>query len=359
MSRASLAGTWLSFRVGQRLCGLPMASIEQICPLPWVAPTVAAAAHVVGVVNAAGRTTAVIDTARRLQLSPRIAQPDHALLILSPLLGAIPSALWVDAVESLVELKDCDIEPAPRYAAVLLGSPSGDGSADLVAPDFHQARDRRELAVLFQSIAGQCRSGTEWCYLLDAERLVDGPWSSEAGDPWLFAFDPLPAAARELLMQRAAALAERPSEAVQTTPWVAFRVAAEFFAVPLLQLLEALPCPPLYPLADPLPAARSLANYRGEPLLVAELRRMVGVEPLVGGRHGAAQGSLLVVQDGAEKLGLWVDEVLEVLDLKTREVRAVTAIPWICGVLALEGRTIGLIDVDALRADPGLGAAAA
>lgn len=339
MSRPPQVRTWLSFRVGRRLVAVPVASIRQICPLAWVAPTVGAPAHVVGLLSAAGRTTTVVDAARLLRLPPRVAQLGHALLILAEDIGPQPSALWVDTVCDIVELQGGDLEPSATYAPPLAQSPGG------------PADDEADFGLLSQSLLGQIRIGHEWCHLLDAELLLSGPWREGPDDAWLSAFAELPAEHREILMARAGNLAEVPAATAKTAPWVAFGVAGEQFALPLMQLLEALACPTLYPVADPLPAARNLANYRGEPLLVAELRRMVGAEPLAAPQ----QGSLMVVRDGDEKLGLLVDEVLQVLEIDPSDARDVAAVPWICGVASVEGGTIGLVDLRALLSDAKLG----
>lgn len=348
MTQPPISGNWLTFRVGSRLLALPFASVLQACPLAWVAPTVAAPAHVIGLLCCAGQTIAVIDTARRLQLPPRTARLDHALLLLAPQFGPQPSALWVDAVEGVLELRPSDLEAAAPYPAPMPPDPTAD-SAEILS----RAADLPDLGLLSGSLIGQVRCGDEWCHLLDAEFFLNGPWRASVGDAWQFAFGDLPLDQRTLLQLRATQLAEVAAAEVVTAPWVTFRVAAEQFALPLMQLVEALACPSLYPLADPLPAARHLANYRGEPLLVAEFRRILGAEP----QAVLQKGSLMVVADGDERLGLLVDEVLEVLQVDERAVSSAGALPWIRGVLQVQDATVGLVDLASLLSDPGLGTA--
>lgn len=351
MIHPAIAGNWLTFRVGARLMALPFASVQQAFPLAWVAPTVAAPAHVIGLLCCAGQTVAVVDAAQRLQLPLRVARLDHALLLLAPQFGPQPSALWVDSVDGVLELRDGDLEAAAHY---LPPSPPAPVSQDQPIPPGQfagQAPEFTDHKLLTESLLGQVRCGQEWCHLLDAELFLSGPWRVGLGDAWHMAFGELPMDQRDLLVGRAAKLAEVAAAEVAAAPWVTFRVAAEQFALPLLQLVEALACPELYPLADPLPAARNLANYRGEPLLVAEFRRILGAEP----QAVPQKGSLMVVQDGEERLGLLVDEVLEVLEVDDRAVSSVGALPWIRGVLQVQAATVGLVDLASLLSDPGLG----
>lgn len=127
------------------------------------------------------------------------------------------------------------------------------------------------------------------------------------------------------------------------------RLGNERFAFPLADLLEAVDAPEIAPL--PL-APRGVAGqcvHRERLLAVFDAGALLGV-PRTGGA-----GALLVVADGGQDFGLWVDDVEDMVTAPRRAWRALPADTdrvdgALRALLALDDGIAALVDMDAIRA---------
>lgn len=142
---------------GQRF-GVPLACVRRVlmCALP--APLPGAPAPVLGVLNVAGETVAVIDFAQRAGLGETALAPSRQLLVLG--LSGLPAALLVDRVLGVAErsIGAGGADPARLAAAAFVDSivRLDDGLCLVVDPErFLFEQEKQELAA---ALAGACHA---------------------------------------------------------------------------------------------------------------------------------------------------------------------------------------------------------
>jgi purine-binding chemotaxis protein CheW len=135
--------------------------------------------------------------------------------------------------------------------------------------------------------------------------------------------------------------------------FIVFRVGAQEFCLDIMSVREirgwtqatVLPHAPGY--------VRGVINLRGSVLPVVDLSDRLGFAPI----EGNARQVIIVVQIGGKLVGMLVDAVSDILSQSsqviqpTPEVASGQVLSFLQGVLAIDGRMIGLIRVDEIMPD--------
>lgn len=101
-------------------------------------------------------------------------------------------------------------------------------------------------------------------------------------------------------------------------PWLVLRVAGREYALAVGNVREVLRMVALTPMPGACPWLAGLVNLRGQGVPVLDLRRRLGL-PAVPASLDAV---IVVVDVGDRPMGLLAEEVVEVLDLPARQLRA-------------------------------------
>lgn len=120
--------------------------------------------------------------------------------------------------------------------------------------------------------------------------------------------------------------------------YLAFTVAELNLAIPVDQVFEVAPVPPLTRIPRPARHIEGLATLRGRPLPVMDLRKRLGLVNPVMSRHTR----MIVAWPGGRRqlLGLIVDSVGEILSVGEVEGPARIPASWVD-----EGLLIGALDI--------------
>lgn len=142
--------------------------------------------------------------------------------------------------------------------------------------------------------------------------------------------------------------------------YMAFTLAGEGFAVPILKVREIIPHREATPLPNTPEAIEGVLNVNGRVLVLVDLRRQLGLEA----PELTNQACILVAEvdpgDGtAVRVGCTVDAVREVIELQASQLEPAPQVAGSRGagfISALAKRTeqegvIALLDVDAVLAD--------
>ena len=135
--------------------------------------------------------------------------------------------------------------------------------------------------------------------------------------------------------------------------FIVFRIGAQEFCLDIMSVREirgwtqatVLPHAPGY--------VRGVINLRGSVLPVVDLSDRLGFAPI----EGNARQVIIVVHIGGKLVGMLVDAVSDILSQPsqaiqpTPEVASGQVLSFLQGVLAIEGRMIGLIRVDEIMPD--------
>jgi chemotaxis signal transduction protein len=124
-------------------------------------------------------------------------------------------------------------------------------------------------------------------------------------------------------------------------------VGGERFALPLADVREAVDAPVVTALPLMPAGVVGQCEHRGSLLAVLDAGALLGVA-----RAGGA-GALLVMDAGATRFGLWVDDVLDAVAVEPARAHAVptgSSAPGVLrAVLDLESGLAGLVDTDLVR----------
>jgi purine-binding chemotaxis protein CheW len=107
------------FHVGQYVCGLSIATIQEINKNLLLTPVHEAPDYVRGIINLRGNIVTVIDLRRKLGLEPISLQPSTRNVIVK--LDREMVGLLVDAVDDIIEIDSATILPTPAHLAKELG----------------------------------------------------------------------------------------------------------------------------------------------------------------------------------------------------------------------------------------------
>jgi len=132
--------------------------------------------------------------------------------------------------------------------------------------------------------------------------------------------------------------------------YIAFRVGAQEFCVDIMLVREIRGWTPATVLPHAPPYVRGVINLRGSVLPIVDLAQRLSFA-----RTEATQRHvIIVVQVGAQIVGLLVDSVSEILNHSAEAIQSMPEVAtesvkcFVRGMLAVDGRMIGLIKLDAM-----------
>jgi purine-binding chemotaxis protein CheW len=139
--------------------------------------------------------------------------------------------------------------------------------------------------------------------------------------------------------------------------FVTFRVGVQEFCIDIISVREIRGWSDATALPHAPPYVRGVINLRGLVLPIVDLAQRLNLE-----RTEASQRHVIIVaQVGAQIVGLLVDAVSEILSYSMSDIQPIPDMAtesvksFVRGMMALEGRLIGLIKLDSIM--PALGSA--
>ena len=132
--------------------------------------------------------------------------------------------------------------------------------------------------------------------------------------------------------------------------FVAFRVGVQEFCIDIMSVREIRGWTPATALPHAPSYVRGVINLRGSVLPIVDLAERLGFPPT----DATARQVIIVVQVKSQIIGLLVDAVSDILTQSTENIQPTPDVAsdivrsFVRGVLAVEGRMIGLIELDNL-----------
>ena len=102
----------VTFRLEDEIYGIDVMKVQEVLKLTDIAPVPGAPDYVLGIINLRGNVVTVIDTRKRLNLSPR--EPDDATRIVIIEVEGQVVGMLVDSVAEVVDLRASEVESAPN-----------------------------------------------------------------------------------------------------------------------------------------------------------------------------------------------------------------------------------------------------
>ena len=138
--------------------------------------------------------------------------------------------------------------------------------------------------------------------------------------------------------------------AAEPREFIAFRIGVQEFCIDIMSVREIRGWTPATALPHAPPYVRGVINLRGSVLPIVDLAERLGFPPT----DASARQVIIVVQVGAQIVGLLVDAVSDILTLTTEtiqptpEVASAFVRSFVRGMLAIDGRMIGVIELDSI-----------
>jgi purine-binding chemotaxis protein CheW len=134
--------------------------------------------------------------------------------------------------------------------------------------------------------------------------------------------------------------------------FIAFRVGAQEFCIDIMSVREIRGWTPATALPHAPSYVRGVINLRGSVLPIFDLAERLGF----AATDVSARQVIIVVQVGSQIIGLLVDAVSDILTLSTEMIQATPDVAthvarnFVSGMLAIDGRMIGLVELDGIMA---------
>lgn len=317
--------SFLGFSLSGRRHAVPMEAVSELLYLPLLQPTEGNTGALLGYSNLRGESIPVLDLALLLGLPERRISSGDVLLVFSSKGGL--RGLMAEEVEDLLEFDEAELR-----------KPKEDPGAE----------DRPPF------VRALARKGERLYHLLDLEALEAAARTQDKDDRYDALFGGLDPQVEARLRQRASeALELRNLDENLGHACMEILLGGEAFAIPLKQIRQIMHFPPIFPVPGTPAAILGLASYRGEPLVVADIRPLLGIPQA----SLMPDARLLVIQDGAGSLGIYAEAAGNVVDIVHERLRPH---PIQDGQRLLEGewlegdRLSSLISLQALLEHPGL-----
>ncbi|MFZ1964615.1 MAG: chemotaxis protein CheW [Roseiarcus sp.] len=136
--------------------------------------------------------------------------------------------------------------------------------------------------------------------------------------------------------------------------FVAFCIGVQEFCIDIMSVREIRGWTPATPLPHAPSYVRGVINLRGSVLPIVDLAERLGFPPI----EATARQVIIVVQFGGQIIGLLVDAVSDILTQSTENIQPTPDIAtdvvksFVRGVLAIDERMIGLVELDSLMSAP-------
>ena len=351
---ATDAPTHLLCVLGPLLLGFAAISVREVMSLPLVTPLAESAPWVAGAINLRGRVVPVLELRAVLGLEVMPPDANDALVIVED--GARIAAVRVDQVRDVQTL------------AVATNAVNATNA------------NATDLGLRANLVAGIARAGAALVQLMDLAALLDAaaaPHDLGAPAAWRAAwFAP---AQRAIMEERARALA-LPLDAARdadtaTVLLAAARLDGELFGFDLRVVREFAPLPALTRVPLGPQTVLGLFNLRGEILPLLDVRGALGMNPRAAPRARNAEQSVsasagagadpnadpsarsrmevIVVEHEGTRVGIWVEQVLDVFAAAPADLRAAPAASEgangpLRGVLPYSGKMLAVLDLPRL-----------
>ena len=134
---------------------------------------------------------------------------------------------------------------------------------------------------------------------------------------------------------------------------IAFRIGEQEFCVDIMAVREIRGWTPATPLPHSQKFVRGVINLRGSVLPIIDLSARLGF----GYTTPEARHVIIVVRSGDQEAGLLVDAVCDILSVTTDtiqptpDVASETVRSFVRGILAVDGRMIGVVGLDRFLPD--------
>lgn len=116
-SAGSLAGQYLSFRVGDADFGIPLLQVKEILQYEEPVRIPSVPASIRGVMNVRGAAVPVVDLGVRFGRGESAPTKRTCVLVVESGATAGPTGVVADGVNAVVEIRGDEVEPAPDFGA--------------------------------------------------------------------------------------------------------------------------------------------------------------------------------------------------------------------------------------------------
>jgi len=324
--------SYLVFRLREALYGVPAEIVLEALWLPELTPLAEAPPFVAGLVTVRGQVVPVFDLALLLGLALRPYRLTDSVVLLN--VGGEVVGVIVDEVREVTNLSAEAIKPAPTYGA---------------AP-----------GRVAQFVRGVATVGERIIALLEPELLVRQERQVQATTE-LPALPPdtgegfFPEATpeeRRILRQRALQLRQAPEslDLVGLVPLAVITLGGEYYGLDLSLIREFTTLGDITPVPCCPPHIIGNVNLRGEVLTLIDIRGTLHLPEATTGARDRA----VVVEVADLRVGILVDEVLEVIYRRPAEISAIpTALKsggeeFLKGTTRFRNETLGVLDLAAV-----------
>jgi purine-binding chemotaxis protein CheW len=336
------------------LLGIEALAVREVLPLPLITPLREAPPQVAGIVNVRGSLVPVVDVRAVLGAPLRVARTSDVLVVLEQ--AGEFAAIIVSEVRDVRPLNARAIENGPMTMASVSGlvlglAPLGDEIVQLLRLE--------TLLHLGQMPAGQLPADEGATDALFGVSAAAAPVLARA------LFEAVPVDQLEIFAARARALSRNlagdiEARSVPTRLVAAFAMGGEYFGLDLsvvrefspLRLVAPVPCSPPY--------IAGLMNLRGETLTLIDIGPTLGLSPAA---VGAENAKVVVTQCEGLRLGIIVEEVLDIISVDSAEIAPAAPhsvgkgeAEMVRGAVFFRDKMLGIIDLPRLLASDALGA---
>ena len=327
--------TYLIFSLHDSLYGMDALAVREILSLPELTPLHQAPPHVLGVVNLRGRVLPVLDLSIRLGHAPQRCRVTDSIIIVEHTETLI--GIMVNAVHDVRQIAAQDVEPAPSYGG------AKECLAESCIACLHGVAKIDEDIVLLLRVDG----------VLQADELTELAQEDLPVAPAERRFCPDATAEERLIFQERARALMRPIESRDfdgQVPLAVVSLSGEYFGIDLelvrefasVQNVVPVPCSPEHIVGQ--------MNLRGDILTLVDIRPALQLSA-DGASDVDAAGKVVVAEVGELRVGVLVDQVLDVFYLRPSEMTPAPAAAQALGTDYLKGtaahgtKMLGVLDL--------------
>jgi purine-binding chemotaxis protein CheW len=342
------ADSYLLCMLDGGMLGIEALAVREVLPLPLVTPLREAPPLVAGVVNVRGALVPVIDVRGVLGMAPQRARLTDAMVVLER--SGELAAIIVSEVCDVRALSARTIENSPMSTASGHGIVGG---LAMVGDEIVQLL-RVESLLHLGDVPRESRA--------DNLKVPTSALTSSSAQGLFLGVEP---EELEIFATRARSLIrdltrELEVHAAQTRLVAAFALGGEFFGLELEVVREFSPLRSVSPVPCSPPYIAGLMNLRGETLTLVDIGPTLGLSPTP---VDAEKAKVVVTQCEGLRIGLIVDEVLDIISVSAAQIAPAMAHPVgksegeiVRGAVFFRDKMLGIIDLPRLLASDALGA---